>query len=170
MATIKKGTCRAQVTLPEFQQGISFGTTIQYFVGITPITSAIPVNGMTMSAGDIQTLLTNDPTRMLSGYTITVVSFTASGLTVNITKTSNSQNNSASGKTTEGPLHSARFVCNRNIRREGWMPPPPARQNLCWYPAWFSLDSFGHQVYHEGRWGPCYGDVVGAIVQNPKRG
>lgn len=111
--------CSAQITMPEVNTS-SPAITIQYFVPFptTPITSPIIVNG-TMSVNDIQLLLNNDPVRISSGFTITVISFTSAGLVVSITKTSGTNISGTATGTTPDEQHDAPFLCRRRSSRVG---------------------------------------------------
>lgn len=114
MATIKAGTCQSEVILSNVNPGEA--NTVIYYAPFptTLITGAISILP-TDTAFDINFKLANDPIRILSGFTITVITFDGTGLTVKIVKSnSGSTPSTATGfSPTADQLNTAPFVCRR---------------------------------------------------------
>lgn len=73
---VPEGFCQAEVTINPnflFVYPLAMGTTIQYQIGITPITGLVDIAGAN-NAADIQAAINADPTYQASGTTI-VISF-----------------------------------------------------------------------------------------------
>jgi len=130
MAKPAAGFCKAEILLPEITT-LSGPTIITYYVPSgTPITGPIPVSGMDTLA-TLNDKFRLDPVRASSGFSITVVSFTNTGLKVRIVKKSSVQiTDMATGQVIEQLPHSSPFICTPRRRRGIGAPAGAVRKFL----------------------------------------
>lgn len=117
---ISKGNCETVVSIVvQSDFPWASGTTLQYFIGVTPITGLIDVSGDT-SVADVQSDIDADPTYIASGTTITIVSFDSNTLTLtSVIEKSSTKQIAADGSVTwtHGGFivsDSEPFICNLN--------------------------------------------------------
>lgn len=117
---VRAGTCEATIVLSNVNQGEA--NTVQYYAPFptNPITGVITIL-ITDTAFEVNQKLSADPVRILSGFTITVVTFDGTGLTVKIVKSnSGSTPSTATGVSpTSDQSNTAPFVCKRRISSIG---------------------------------------------------